>query len=298
MNTSIKIQTEGGGPIGLGHVMRSITLASVLGAAIEVSGETPQRLVFESGVELTTAPADVLIRDFCTSYPSIPRGTKFVIDLVDETWSASGEADLTFAFLGENDPSKGIFSGLEYAILRPEFAAFREEYCYRENKQELGGIIVTLGGVDPSQATSPIITDLTSFGFSPRAIHGIDGTRNMAEELGFSTLAITSCGLTLLEAGCVGTPTLAVSHNEREHRRAVALQHHVWFHYLGPSHNYSQSELSRWTNMLSVNSVEGQHMRKRGMARIDGLGAQRVASIIIDAVGLPTSLVVVEPTSA
>lgn len=141
--------------------------------------------------------------------------------------------------------------GPYFALLRPEFAAFREKSLRRrETKIQLQRLLITMGGVDKDNATGQVLESLKScilpadlhisvvMGLHapwlkqvrnqaeqmPRRTDVLVGVNNIAQLMVDSDLAIGAAGSTSWERCCMGLPTiqLALALNQEFIARALS----------------------------------------------------------------------------
>lgn len=139
--------------------------------------------------------------------------------------------------------------GPRYALLRPEFAALREESLNRRKDGDLQHILVSMGGIDAGNATAGALEGLCAASLPSgcritvvmgRSAPWIDeiqrrskdmpvptqvlvGVRNMAELMASADLAIGAAGSTSWERCCLGVPTIIVVLADNQARAAEAL---------------------------------------------------------------------------
>jgi len=120
-----------------------------------------------------------------------------------------------------------LLLGCNYALLRPEFAEFRDQALKkRKNTKKIKNILVSVGGSDTENLTHEILQSLDGFNVvvvlgetSPyndmiksyakeRNIEVIVNANNMAELMLDADLAIGAGGSTSWERCCLGLPTL------------------------------------------------------------------------------------------
>jgi spore coat polysaccharide biosynthesis predicted glycosyltransferase SpsG len=276
--SDVLIVTEGGGAKGLGHVYRSITLASQLpGARIGAYGDEAQELVMAAGLEGWSNSARVLIRDLVppAANRALSNGkSELLVDIVDEADELEGAAELAFAAVGESAP--GIFAGLRYAILRQEFADLWPPPWRRQS------VVVCLGGVDPSRATDRIVGSIRGIAVHPVLGTGIGGNGSVRCALEGAALAVTSAGSTLLECAAMGVPALVVSHNGREEKRAYRMldEGARWFVYLGPAGGLEPDAVNKAVHRYLGSPEILDAMSRAGRKAVDGCGAWRVGAIL------------------
>ena len=144
-----------------------------------------------------------------------------------------------------------LLVGSQYAMLRPEFAEWREYSLQRRQTIQLKSLLITMGGVDADNYTGRILKQLeqTQLG-SVDEITVIMGANaphlkevqevakkltvptqvkinisNMAEIMANADLAIGAAGSTTWERCCLGLPTIqmVIAENQRQSANALAL---------------------------------------------------------------------------
>lgn len=133
--------------------------------------------------------------------------------------------------------------GSRFALLRPEFVAFRPKSLERRKNPKIRRILISLGGVDSTNATSEVLTaignsslpentvlDIVMGGSAPHLQHvrqqaaelpfktTVDvNVPNMAERMYLADLSIGAVGSTSWERCCLGVPSilLVVADNQK-----------------------------------------------------------------------------------
>lgn len=143
-----------------------------------------------------------------------------------------------------------ILAGPRYALLRPEFAALRSySLARRAARSRANRILVSMGGVDSSNATGRVLEALEKYDLlkeitievvmgptapwlaevrahaarSRHAIHVHRNVDNMARLMADADVAIGAAGTTSWERCCLGLPTivLALAENQKPVAQAV-----------------------------------------------------------------------------
>jgi len=306
MLNKIAFLTEGGGELGLGHVMRSITLAKKFPRSkvrfflTHRSTLMAEHIVRSSGfpISYSLKGVDLVIRDLSggarAGEHDFP-GT-MMIDIVDEAHEVGFSATYGFSFMGEPfSCEKQIFSGFDYAILRDSFFRYRKQ----GPSKKTGPVVVSLGGVDPSGSTPLVLAGLSHLTQGP-GIVGIIGPGyrgpwvpglvacspdSLVDYLYHAPLVVSSGGMTVLECAALGAPTLVVAHNEKEDRRAKILSSFGFFHYLGKSNTLDLDSIKWHANHVLTDVLYASTMQSIGWAMVDGRGAERVISFINNNIG-------------
>lgn len=143
-----------------------------------------------------------------------------------------------------------LLVGPQYALLRPEFAAFRAYSLQRRQQPALKNILITMGGVDQPNATGQVLQALKECSLPqdcrisvvmglqapwlqqvqaqaqhmPWPTEVLVNISDMAQRMADSDLAIGSAGSTSWERCCLGLPTLIVVLADNQRCGAQALQ--------------------------------------------------------------------------
>jgi spore coat polysaccharide biosynthesis predicted glycosyltransferase SpsG len=261
----IQYCTYGDALTGMGHVVRCQALAQYL----------------ESGHDITV----------CDHPPGYvcERRTPLRVQLVDLLSEAQQGYDLTFS----------SFDCPEYAVLRPQFNAKRLPHA----KQGISRVLMSFGGSDPADLLSAATHALADTDLYLSAVLGpayrdapeyrarwagrvamyngpVSLDNDMAGHMADHDLLLCSGGMTVLEAACIGLPTVVMSQNDREHERRLVWQHWYSGMYLGLWHEVKYKHITNIVQWLRVNPALCAEMSRNGQARVDGLGAKRVAQAI------------------
>ena len=144
-----------------------------------------------------------------------------------------------------------VLTGPQYALLRPEFAALRAYSLQRRQQPELKRVIVTMGGVDQSNATGQVLQALKGCTLPqdcrisvvmglyapwlpqiqaqakdmPWPTEVLVNISDMARRMADSDLAIGAAGSTSWERCCLGLPTLIVVLADNQKDAAAHLEH-------------------------------------------------------------------------
>lgn len=213
-----------------------------------------------------------------------------------------GRAESDYEGLVRNDCIRLI--GPEYALLRPEFAQFRQRSLKRRENPEIKRILISLGGVDQTNVTGQVLAALAEMalpeeicldiimGASAPYLDEVQqqaahlpykamvnvGVRNMAERMCMADVSIGAAGSTSWERCCLGLPaiTIVLADNQRligealaETSAALLIEESKIAGHLGPL-------LNRF-----VDSTKERHNYSMNAAAVcDGGGTTRVASMM------------------
>ncbi|PUE41728.1 UDP-2,4-diacetamido-2,4,6-trideoxy-beta-L-altropyranose hydrolase [Limnohabitans sp. Bal53] len=143
--------------------------------------------------------------------------------------------------------------GPEYALLRPEFAQWREHSLQRRTQPQLKNLLITMGGVDQTNATGQVLDALshcelpadlhitvvmgptapwlaqvqTQAATMPCPTQVQAGVSNMAQLMAESDLCIGAAGGSAWERCALGLPTLVLILAANQRIGAMALQSHA-----------------------------------------------------------------------
>lgn len=229
------------------------------------------------------------------------RGTSSVLvidDLADRMLTADLLVDSTagrypnaYDAVLSNDAPRLI--GPTFALLRPEFAALRATSLARL-RDPVRRILITMGGVDASNATGMFLEKLTGRGFALTAVIGsasphiasltdqvaalpdarlIINAPDMATLMAEADLCIGAAGSTAWERCALGLPALTVVLAENQKTVAHGLEASGAARTILPS--ISAADLSGLIQTLDVKA-----MSDAASALSDGKGVDRVAAIM------------------
>ena len=142
--------------------------------------------------------------------------------------------------------------GPAYALLRPEFAQSREHSLQRRAQPQLKNLLITMGGVDQTNATSQVLEALSQCelpidlritvvmgptapwlaqvqaqaAVMPHPTQVLTGVSNMAQLMAESDFCIGAAGGSAWERCCLGLPTLVLILAANQQAGAMALQDH------------------------------------------------------------------------
>ena len=231
-------------------------------------------------------------------------------DLADKAHYCDGLLDQTFG-RSQNDYKtlvpKGcdIFTGSDFALLRPEFLNFRKLSILRRSDGLLKKILINLGGVDKDNNTLLIletleqIDGLNHINFSvvlgssaPNVLsvsnackghrYNIDlliGVENIAEVMTDSDLAIGAAGATSWERCCLGLPTILLTLAENQKYISAVLSKQKIVLNISSIESI-KSELPIYIKKCVANKNLLVNMTKSSIDLVDGMGAERVSSYL------------------
>jgi hypothetical protein len=232
-----------------------------------------------------------------------------VDDLADRNHSADLLLDQNLGAVASHYESRVpkkcvLMLGSRYALLRQEFAKFRNHSLLRRGEGNLYKLLITMGGVDREDVTSAVLDALElcdlSEGFSVTVVMGpsalwrdkvmskveklpfpaivLDNVHNMGSLMCDADLAIGGAGSTAWERCCLGLPSLQVVLAENQRRIANALGQAGAAYFLERSNLVV--DLVKMMRSLAQNPMQLVRMSAAAAKVTDGQGAERVAQYI------------------
>jgi UDP-2,4-diacetamido-2,4,6-trideoxy-beta-L-altropyranose hydrolase len=332
MDARILFRVDASGSIGLGHLTRCAALADAFtraGASCEFLTTTPEAVGPRvSQHELLPLAAEAGSNDDAgmTSRLARQRGFRHVIVdgyVFGAAWArALGlPSALWIDDLGFDDrrggyvvnhhlyatparypamPPERLLLGPAFALLRPEFAAAREE---QTTASVVPRILITMGGADPPGATlraveavsalrgrQPIEVRILVGAANPRRdelsqlpdVDVVVDARDVASHLRWSDVVVTAAGGTALELSCVGVPAvvLTIADNQRDVAKRLAEVGLV--RNLGWHEDVSPTAIADAVDELLRDGCARTAMVAAQRATVDGRGAERVVNHLLE----------------
>lgn len=192
-----------------------------------------------------------------------------------------------------------VLAGANYALLRPEFAQWRE-YSLKRRVQhpEVKTILVTMGGVDPDNYTGRVLQQLakTELNTSTEIVVVMGATAphlasiqqqtenmplkttvktnvtNIAEIMANADLAIGAAGATTWERCCLGLPTiqLVIAENQRQIAFALAKDNIIVL----------MEQIEELPGLVESTKANLNALSERSANVTNGLGCQRVVECL------------------
>ena len=250
-------------------------------------------------------------------FETIIRQANYKILVIDDLANRDHDCDLLMDQTIFRQPSlyQGLvpadcfcMTGTDYALLRPEFAAFRQASLARRRQGTFGSLLISMGGADQNNYTFSLfeaISDLALpqsfkitiicgpyFQYSDDVrtlservdadisiLHSAD---NMAELMATHDLMITAGGTTNWERLCMGMPGIVavVASNQKDIVQALSDHGLCDAIDLQDRQAYQSAIQKLITNYLDCPDLL-QHSGERAASYVDGKGTNRV----IDAIG-------------
>lgn len=198
-----------------------------------------------------------------------------------------------------------LLFGPRFALLRPEFA--RAAAVDRSFPAQAGRLLVTMGATDPAgggvlalEALRRLDGDIPDVrivaGFAnPRLemlrhaaeelgprVAVLEAVRDMPALLSWADMALTASGSTVWEMCCLGLPMLLLITAPNQERMAQAMGQSRAARLLGRLRELDAESVARALDALRNDAPTRRHLSEAGMALVDGLGASRVAGILIE----------------
>jgi UDP-2,4-diacetamido-2,4,6-trideoxy-beta-L-altropyranose hydrolase len=251
---------------------------------------------------------------FDVEYQRILKSAGLKLLLIDDTGHAGNYvADLVLdqnAHASENlyqhrESYTRLLLGPRYALLRSEFKPWRE--WKREIAPSARKILITMGGSDPQNITLRVIQALklvsiegieaavVAGGSNPHfksledATAGRENIRlhsnvaNMADLMAWADVAFSAAGTICWEICLLGLPAILVDLAENQRPVAEDLQQKGVAIYLGTSEDISEKQIAAKLEWLLGSPDVRAGMSQRGQQLVDGAGAERVVSAMLNA---------------
>ena len=199
-----------------------------------------------------------------------------------------------------------ILIGPAYALLRPDFVQWREYSLQRRAQPQLKNLLITMGGVDQTNATGQVLDALThcelpadlritvvmgptapwlaqvqaQAAAMPCPTQVLAGVRNMAQLMAESDLCIGAAGGSAWERCALGLPTVIVILAANQHSSAMALQSHdaAW---LAIDAQQLMAQISALLNK-KMQTAAIQKMSQAAAKLVTGNGASQVVELLLE----------------
>jgi UDP-2,4-diacetamido-2,4,6-trideoxy-beta-L-altropyranose hydrolase len=221
------------------------------------------------------------------------------------------------AYAGRVPTTARVLLGPRYAMLRRQFAQNREKVRSRDGR--VRRVLVYFGGTDPTNMTGLALEALAAEEFGGLEVDVVVGSNNphrerladqadnrsrtrmhgtgadMPELMALADLAIGAGGTTTLERLCLGLPSLVVSIAANQEPSCQALSERRLIKYLGADDSIDVPCMKAALKECLDGGVDLADMSARGRLEVDGLGAERVAELLIPT---PASALRLRPAAA
>ena len=202
-------------------------------------------------------------------------------------------------------PACTLLLGSRYALLRREFAEYRDQaLAHRRQSGGIRRVMVSMGAIDPHDLTSMALEAIEKTGVDlavdvvmGKNAHNLGMVRerlagfplpatimveapNMAKLMTEADVAIGAFGMTSLERCCLGLPTLAVVTAENQNANADGLSRAGAVVNLGGHSDLTVEALTAQFRALCDDPERRLSLSERAAGICDGLGARRVAAAV------------------
>jgi UDP-2,4-diacetamido-2,4,6-trideoxy-beta-L-altropyranose hydrolase len=208
---------------------------------------------------------------------------------------------------GRREPYTRLLIGPRYAMLRREFASWRN--WTREIPAVAHRILITLGGSDPDNFTLRVLEALplvegeslevvvviggsnphggvleqAAAGLNTRyAVRLVKNALNMPELMAWADVAVSGAGTTCWEMCLVGLPSLVVDLARNQFPVAERLNELGVACHIGSSRDFSAAKIASELTRLLASSETRSRMCTRGRELVDGRGASRVCAAMLN----------------
>jgi len=193
--------------------------------------------------------------------------------------------------------------GPQYAILRPEFAKCRRRLFFRKT---VGKILLTFGGGDDRGATIFCLNALSSniigcevvvcaSSYNPRVagirswvkrhvsvpVTILEDCGNLAKVMADSDIAVTAGGTTVFETSAMGVPGLVIQIAKNQAVISKSWEDAGVVFNLGSLKGLTQARFGSSIKKIICDVKRRKQMRLAGMNLVDGLGAGRLADVLL-----------------
>lgn len=197
------------------------------------------------------------------------------------------------------DTETKLLLGPQYALLRPEFFAWRDQQ--REISQVTRKVLVTMGGSDPDNATLKVIQAVQQMdvpGLETRIVVGsanphleilnhavrdsasnfqlLTDVSDMPEKMAWAEVAVSAGGSTCWELAFMGVPAVVLVLGENQRANAEALDKGGVALNMGWHGQIVPSQISQAIMQLLASGEVRSAMTHRGQELVDGYGIERV----------------------
>lgn len=194
--------------------------------------------------------------------------------------------------------------GPGFALLRPEFVSVVKNL--RRGQGPVKRILVFYGGADPTDETSKALRAIQSLNMPQVAVDVVVGMANpnreevekychampnaafysqtdaMAELMARADIALGAGGSATWERCCMGLPSVVTVIAENQIEAVGCLEHRGVILNLGWHEAVKEDDIAGALRRLMNDAAQRKEMAQRCMALVDGMGAQRVAGLLMD----------------
>ncbi|BAN36701.1 hypothetical protein SCD_n02902 [Sulfuricella denitrificans skB26] len=218
--------------------------------------------------------------------------------LLDQNYSEEGER----RYAGLVPAACKLLTGPRYALLRPEYAAYRK--ILRARDGQVKRVLVFFGGSDPQNMTGLALDALSHAELRHLDVDVVIGANNphrkmlekqlrerlqtriygsrphLADLMAQADLAIGAGGATTWERMCLGLPTVVISIAENQRPASEALEEAKLIHYAGHFSDIKTDQLTQLLKKLSRDVGKLAELSSLNQLQVDGLGALRLVEVL------------------
>lgn len=218
--------------------------------------------------------------------------------LLDQNYSSGGAR----RYVGLVPDACKLLVGPRYALLRPEYAAYRQTARARDGK--VRGVLVFFGGSDLQNMTGLALEALSKAELRHLEVDVVIGVNNphretltkqvgarahakiydarphLADLMAKADLAIGAGGATTWERMCLGLPTVVISLAENQRPASEALTKAQLIHYAGHFSDVETDHLARQLQQLSHDVERLTALSAQSQLHVDGLGTLRLVEVL------------------
>jgi spore coat polysaccharide biosynthesis predicted glycosyltransferase SpsG len=201
-------------------------------------------------------------------------------------------------------PRVSYYEGVEYAILRPDFAAFAG--AKRSIRRTVRDVLISFGGGDPCGHTLRVLRALVARCDPKAVLHVVLGAsfrgadeveaiaakarvhievlqrvREMAALMARCDIGFTGGGTTMMEMAAVGTPNIVLPQTARESKFAAVFEARGAVLRLRKREVTSADAVVRAFERVGLDADCRRRMSRAGRNMIDGRGRDRTADLIL-----------------
>lgn len=289
-DASFVLRVDAGAQVGFGHAGRCLALWEQLRerCVVAVTDTVAAAFVRRWGARVAGADArgDVTIID---------RAHAATVAEVEELRAAGGAVCL----IDDSGPARALADAVVDPPTRPhwpevaglQLGGFEHALLREDIRTAAGrglpdvGVLVSMGGSDPTGLTVPLCTALDAAGIETLAVLGpayagppppgrvLEDPAQWPRVLAGAELVVCGFGTTLFEAAHLGVPAVAIPRHELDAREATAFSAHGTMTVASPDDAVATVRALRGSERL-------REMRRTGRALVDGRGAERVVTAL------------------
>jgi UDP-2,4-diacetamido-2,4,6-trideoxy-beta-L-altropyranose hydrolase len=203
-----------------------------------------------------------------------------------------------------------VLAGSNYALLRDEFASFRDISLERkQNQRAPSSILITLGGADadnfsataleavallvdcfPTLKAHVVLSSIAPHINTVQAKVAAMGhsaelhinTNRMGDLMAEADICIGAAGVTMLERFCLGLPTLVLANAKNQIPVLDYINSNALGRFVGWTNKVTSQQLSTHLEELIVDGTTYRKIVEKSAQMCDGLGAERCLHAILE----------------